>query len=328
MKWQPLLLIAACSGCAPASFVAGQPSLPIAANAPGVAANLEGVNAGIGHYVFRVTLSARSDARVVRATLSHGTSALDRCDVLAEACDALDPRFTTGVTANVASNGPRVFLTFPAYGTEQALGHSTHLLLDVELAGGHRLLDLDLSREQAFRATDWGIGGALRYRAPGFGTRHFGRELSGELGVDRWFSATRLRVSYEIGFAGCRGTRAERERCQAHDAVLPFGFGLTATQYLRLNPSVTFGLGLGYEGVAVLGRFRSPSDHTVRADPFLHGPRFALSLTRSAPLVPRFAPDAPKNSSGFEFSLEVLGRAGFEQPVVIPALGYSYTFAF
>ena len=328
MKRQFLWLFAATFGCAPASLVAGHPSRPIAAQAPGVSANLESVNARMGRYIFSVSLSAPSDARVVRATLSHPTSTLDRCDQLAEACDALDPRFTTGVTANVASNGPRVFLTFPAYGTEQALGHSTHLLLDVERAGAHRLLDLDLSREQAFRASGWGIGGAVRYRAPGLGTRHFGHELSGELGVDRWFSATRLRLSYEIGFAGCRGTPTERARCQGHDAVIPFGFGLNATQYLRLNPSVTLGLGLGYEGVAVFGRFRSSSDHKLRADPFLHGPRFALSLTRSAPRVPRFAPEAPKNSSAFELSLELLGRAGFEQPVVIPALGYSYTFAF
>jgi hypothetical protein len=159
-------------------------------------------------------------------------------------------------------------------------------------------------------------------------TEHFGHELSGELGVDRWFSATRLRLSYEIGFAGCRGNERERAHCQDKSVVVPFGFGLSATQFLRLGPIFTLGVGLGYEGVAVLGRFRSKSDRELRADPFLHGPRFALLLARTVPKVPRFVSEGPKSSLALELSLELLGRGSFEEPVLLPALGYSYTFGF
>ena len=330
MNWRFCGAFLATFGCAPASFVGGHPSLPITASEHGIQASVDGIGAVAGSYVFALSLTPLGRARVVRAVLTHARSQLDDCDALTEACDELDARFTSGVTATVsgASRAPRVFLRFPARGTEQALSGLTHLLLDVELDGTHRLLDLDLSKEQAFRASDWGIGGAVRYRPPGFATQHFGHELSGELGIDRWFSSTRLRADYEIGFAGCRGTESERQHCQHHDGVLPFGFGVNATQYLRLDSNVTLGVGLGYEGVAVLGRFRSSSDQKLRADPFLHGPRVALSLTRSTPHVPRFAPAPPKTSLGLELSLELLGRGAFQEPVVIPALGYTYTFGF
>jgi hypothetical protein len=66
----------------------------------------------------------------------------------------------------------------------------------------------------------------------------------------------------------------------------------------------------------------------VRADPFLHGPRLALLFTPTPEPVPRFVPEPPKSNLAFELSLELLGRGNFEQPVLLPALGYSYTFGF
>jgi len=314
--------------CTPASFVAGHPSAPLVTQAHGVTASLNGISSRPGVFIFDVTLNAPAQAEVARAALTRESSDIDRCDARVEACDDLDARFTTGTSATVRTSGGHVFLLFPGTGTRAALAESTHLLLDVQAFGTHQLLDLDVSREHSFRGSAWGIGGALRYRPPGFMTQHFGHELSGELGVDRWFSATRLRLSYEIGLAGCRGTDTERAHCQDNGLVMPFGFGLNATHYLRLGPTTTLGVGLGYEGVAVLGRFRSETDHTVRADPFLHGPRLALLFTQTPPAVPRFVREPPKSSVGLELSLELLGRGAFEQPVLIPALGYSYSFGF
>ena len=316
------------AGCAPASFVGGHPRAPIVTHTRGATANLNGISSRAGVYIFDVTLSAPARAEVARATLTHESTDIDRCDAKLEACDDLDARFTTGTTAAVRSNGGHVFLLFPAAGTRAALANATHLLLDVATHGAHQLLDLDLSREQALRGSDWGIGGAVRYRPPGFMTQHFGQEVSGELGVDRWFSATRLRLDYEIGFAGCRGTETERTHCRGDDLVIPFGFGLNATQYLRLGRALTLGVGLGYEGVAILGRFRSQTDHSVRADPFLHGPRLALLFTHTPEAVPRFLAGPPKSNLALELSLELLGRGNFEEPVLLPALGYSYTFGF
>jgi len=318
----------ASQACAPVAFVGGHPSAPIVTRAHGVTAALQGAQARPREFVFDVTLSGPGKPELVRATLTHARSEIDRCAPTLEACDDLDSRFTTGTSATVRSRGERAYLIFPATGTLAALAGATHLLLDVKVGGAHQLLELDLSREQAFRASDWGIGGALRYRPPGFMTQHFGHELSGEVGVDRWFSATRLRLGYEIGFAGCRGTPSERAHCQGDDLVLPFGFGLGATHYLRLDSATTLGIGLGYEGVAVLGRFRSDADHTLRADPFLHGPRLALLLSQTPQPAPRFVPEPPKTSGSLELSLELLGRGSFEQPVLIPAVGYTYTFGF
>jgi len=318
----------ACQACAPAAFVGGHPSAPVVAHAHGVTAALQGAQARPGEFVFDVTLSGPGRPELVRAALTHARSEIDRCDPTQEACDDLDSRFTTGTTATVRSRDGRAHLLFPTTGTLAALADATHLLLDVKVGGEHQLLDLDLSQEHAFRASDWGIGGAVRYRPPGFITKHFGHELSGEVGVDRWFSATRLRLDYEIGFTGCRGTQSERAHCQGDDLVLPFGFGLGATHYLRLDSATTLGIGLGYEGVAVLGRFRSDSDRTLRADPFLHGPRLALLLSQTPQPAPRFVPEPPKTSGSLELSLELLGHGSFEQPVLIPALGYTYTFGF
>jgi hypothetical protein len=316
----------AAAGCAPASFVGGHPSAPIVTHARGVTASLNGVSSRAGSFIFDVTLQAPAQSRVERASLTHASSDIDRCDAKLEACDDLDARFTTGTSATVRGNGERVFLLFPTAGTLAALADETHLLLDLASGGKHQLLDLDLSREHVFRGSAWGLGGAVRYRPPGFMTQHFGHEVSGELGVDRWFSATRLRLGYEVGFASCRGTDTERAHCQGDDLVIPFAFGLNATQYLRLGAATTLGVGIGYEGVAILGRFRSQADHSVRADPFLHGPRLALLFTQTPRLVSRFAPEPPKTNLAFELSLELLGRSNFEQPVLLPALGYSYTF--
>lgn len=102
-------------------------------------------------------------------------------------------------------------------------------------------------------------------------TQHFGHEVSGELGVDRWLGATRLRLDYEI---------------------------------------------------------TKETDPGRAADSFLHGPRLSLLLARSAPKIPRFPSGPPNNTLSLELSLELLGRGAFEQPVLLPAFGYSYTFGF
>jgi len=66
----------------------------------------------------------------------------------------------------------------------------------------------------------------------------------------------------------------------------------------------------------------------VRADPFLKGPRQALLFTQTPESLPRFVAEPPKSNLALELSLELLGRGAFEEPVLLPALGYSYTFGF
>lgn len=311
------------------------------ATSPSATAELESVTTTERWLEFEVLVDT-PHARIARAALTHPTTERDRCDAQSTACDELDPRFSTATTALIPPRGGKRFLLlFPEFGAASALAGEPRLLLDVELDGKHQLLELDLSRERSFRLSRWGIGRGLRYRPPGLLTEHFGHEVSAELGVDRWLGTTRLRLAAELGLAGCRGAAPEGARCPKDGLLLPLGLGLHATNFLQLGSALTLGIGLGYEGVAVIGRYR-PDPKQVRvfvgngtltertdrgpgAYTFLHGPRLSLLLAPSAPKVPRFPSGPPNTQLGLELSLELLGREAFEQPVLLPAIGYSFS---
>ncbi len=326
------LLLALASACIPVTLIEAHPVRPISAAAGPIAASVEWAGVYDNEIVIVVTLSGPESSRITRAALvQQGPSAAGDCPAYAELCAVSDQRFSVGTAARVLGDGPRFRLSFPRYGASRELASKPELLLEVKAPqGAAKVLELDLAREVAFRSGDWGIGGAIRFRAPGFVNAHFGRAATGELGADRWLGSTRLRLSYEIGYSGCRGANpVEIAGCASDDGLVPLGGQFSATHYVDLGAPVTLGVGMGYGVLAILARdSAAPPDEPAPPAPLLHGPRLALLLVATPPQVPRFSLEPPKLAAGLELSLELLGHHAFEQPSLIVGAAYTFTAAF
>jgi len=312
-------------GCASFTERQAYPTAPVRAAQGRARAELVWLLERAGAVVALVRLEAPAESTVARAVLVQPPAPHSVCPARENGCDPLDPRFTTGTVAKIDEQGSEYVLLFPRYGALHELAKEPRLLLDVKVGDQHQAVELALDPSGVqFRSGNWGLGGAIRYRPPAAIGRRVGNAVTGELGAARWLGRTRLYLGYEIGLAGCRARSASEDaQCRAEDDFGLFGSALRADYYLRLDRTITLGLGLGYVGL-----FVAEKDSSLVDPAFRHGPRLSLQLLRTPQAIRRFADEPPRLAGGPELTLELLFRDRFAGARIAPGAAWAYGVAF